>query len=75
METWIAFTREGVVPCGTLHFRRLDGRLSRDNLRMKAVALLAKHRASYDGAIVYKGRISDYDDQPRTLFTIEAHNE
>lgn len=74
MGTWLAFTDGGVVPCGTLHFKRLDGRLSRDNLHMVAVDLLSKHRSVYDGAIVYKGRISDYDNQSKTLFTIEATN-
>lgn len=75
MGAWLAFTNDGVVPCGTLHFKRLDGRLSRDNLRVVAIDLLSKHRSVYDGAIVYKGRITDYDDQPRTLFTIEADHE
>ena len=75
MGTWLAFTRDGVVPCGTLHFKRLDGRLSRDNLEIAAFDLLSKHRAFYDGAIVYRGRITDYDNLGNTLFTIEASNE
>lgn len=72
MGTWLAFTRDGVVPCGTLHFKRLDGRLSRSNLEIVAKDLLAKHHTFYDGAIVYRGRITDYDNQPSTLFTIEG---
>lgn len=70
MGTWIAFTQNGVVPCGTLHFSRLDGRFGRIRLYDEAIKLLQNRSKSYNGAIVYKGRISDYDNQNKIIFTL-----
>jgi len=70
METWLAFTENGTVPCGTLHYVRMDGRWGIARLHIEASALLEKHCKLYDGAIVYRGRITDYDKPSRVLFSL-----
>lgn len=70
MATWIAFTINGRVPCGTLHYMRLDGRYGLPRLKLEARESLKKRAGLYDGVIVYRGRISDYDNPASTLFTL-----
>ena len=70
MATWVAFTENGRVPCGSLNHMRLDGRWGIPRLRREVSELLVKRAKLYDGAIVYVGRLSDYDDPSPTLFTL-----
>lgn len=70
MGTWLAFTKNGRLLCGTLHYVRLDGRYGITRLKLEASRLLENHSKFYDGAVVYKGYITDYDNQNRILFTI-----